>query len=63
MGSHWAFTIDTHAHTIFDDMDGSTFEHSVDCLEPLWISTRCDAPLTKLGHIPYFVDDIFCICW
>ena len=30
MDSHWAFMIDTHARTISDDMDGSTFEHSVD---------------------------------
>ena len=38
--SHWAFMIDTHAHTISDDMDSLTFEHSVDCAESLWISTR-----------------------
>ena len=31
--------IDTHACTIFDDMDGLTFEHSVDFPKPLWIST------------------------
>ena len=54
MGSDCAFMIDTHAHTIFDDMDGSTFEHNVDCPEPLRIFTRCDAPLTILGHIPLF---------
>ena len=37
---HWAFMIDTHAHTISDDMHSLTFEHSVDCTESLWISTR-----------------------
>ena len=31
--------IDTYAHTISDDMDGSNFEHSFDCLKSLWIST------------------------
>ena len=38
MGSHWAFIIDTHARTTFDDMDGSNFEYKVDFLEPFWIS-------------------------
>ena len=46
--------IDAHARTISDDMVGSTFEHSVDCLESLWISTRCDVPLAILRHIPLF---------
>ena len=32
--------IDTHARTIFDDMDGFTFVHNVDCIESLWISNR-----------------------
>ena len=50
MGSHWAFMIDTYARTIFVDMDGSTFEHSFDCLELLRISTRCDVPPAILGH-------------
>ena len=46
--------IDTHACTISDDMDGSTFEHSVDYLESIRIFTRCDVPLAILGHIPLF---------
>ena len=46
--------IDAHARTISDDMVGSTIEHSVDCLESLWISTQCDVLLTILGHIPLF---------
>ena len=46
--------IDAHARTISDDMVGSTFEHSVDYPESLRISTRCDVPLTILGHIPLF---------
>ena len=46
--------IDEHACTISDDMVGLTFEHIVDCLESLWISTRCDVPLAILGHIPLF---------
>ena len=46
--------IDAHARTIFDDMVGSTFEHSVDYPESLQISTRCDVPLSILGHIPLF---------
>ena len=54
MGSHWAFMIDTHARIISDDMDGSTFEPSVDYPESLRISTRCDVPLAILGHIPLF---------
>ena len=45
--------IDAHAHTISDDMVGSTFEQSVDCPESLRISTRCDVPLSILRHIPY----------
>ena len=40
LSSHWAFTIDMHARTIFENMDSSTFEHSVDCVESLRISTR-----------------------
>ena len=54
MGSHWAFMIDTYAHTISNDMDRLTFEHNVDCSESLQISTRCDVPLSILGHIPLF---------
>ena len=50
MGSHWAFMIDTHALTISNDMDGSTFEHTVDCPESLRISTQCDVPPAILGH-------------
>ena len=46
--------IDAHARTISDDMVGSTVEHSVNCLESLQISTRCDVPLAILGHIPIF---------
>ena len=46
--------IDTHARTISDDMVGLTIEHSVGCPESLQISTRCDVPLTILGHIPLF---------
>ena len=46
--------IDTHARTIYDDMNGSIFEHGVDCLESLQISTRYDVPLSILGHIPLF---------
>ena len=46
--------IDTHAHIIPDDMDGSTFEHNVDCLESPRISTRCDVPLSILGLILLF---------
>ena len=46
--------IDTHARTISDDMDGSTFEHSIDCPESLRISTQCDVPLAILGNIPLF---------
>ena len=52
--------MDTYARTIFDDMDGSTFEHSVDCPKKLWISTRCDSPLTIPNICPYFVDEM---CW
>ena len=33
MGSHWAFMIDSHARSIYDDMDGWTFKHNVDCPE------------------------------
>ena len=40
LSSHWAFMIDTHARTISDDMDSSTFKHSVDCIESLRISTQ-----------------------
>ena len=40
--------------TICDDMDSSNFEHSVDCVESLWISTRCDVPLAILRHILIF---------
>ena len=54
MGSYWVFIIDTHAHTISDDMDGLTFEHNVYCPESLQISTRRDVPLAILGHIPLF---------
>ena len=39
LSSHRAFMIDMHARTIYDDMDSSTFEHSVDCVESLRIST------------------------
>ena len=46
--------IDAHARIIYDDMVGSTFGHSVDCLESLRISTRCDVPLAIIGHIPLF---------
>ena len=46
--------IDAHACTISDDMVGSTFEHNVECLESLRISTRCDVPLAILGDIPLF---------
>ena len=46
--------IDAHAHTIYDDMVGSNFEHNVDYLESLRISTRCDVPLAILGHSPLF---------
>ena len=45
--------IDAHAHTISDDMVGSTFEQSVDCQELLRISTRCDVTLSILRYIPY----------
>ena len=31
--------MDTHARTISDDMDSLTFEHSVNCVESLRIST------------------------
>ena len=50
MGSHWASMIDSHAHFISDDMDGSTFEHNVDCPELFWISTRCDVQPTIRRH-------------
>ena len=50
MCSYWAFMIDTHARSISDGMDGSTFEHNVGCLESLWISTRCDVLPAILGH-------------
>ena len=46
--------INTHAHTISDDMNGSTFEHSVDCPESLQKPTQCDVLLAILGHIPLF---------
>ena len=46
--------IDAHACTISDDMVSSTFEHGVDYLESLRISTRFDVPLVILGHIPLF---------
>ena len=39
LSSHRAFMIDMHDCTIYDDMDSSTFEHSVDCVESLQIST------------------------
>ena len=54
LSSYWSFMIDTHARTISDDMDGSTFEHNVDCLESLRIFTRCYVPLSILGQIPLF---------
>ena len=54
LSSYWSFMIDTLARTIYDDMDGSTFKHSVNCLESLRISTRCDVPLAILGQIPLF---------
>ena len=44
--------MDTYARTIFDDMDGSTFEHSVDCPKQLWISTRCDSHLPYRTYVP-----------
>ena len=50
--------IDAHARTIFDDMVGSNFEHSVDCPESLRISTRCDVPLAVRGISPYFIDEM-----
>ena len=53
LSSYWSF-IDAHARTIFDDMIGSNFEHSVDCPESHRISTRCDVPLAILGHNPLF---------
>ena len=53
LSSYWSFMIDARARTIYDDMVGLTFEHSVDCLESLRISTRCDVPISILGHIPY----------
>ena len=40
--------------SIFDDMECLTFEQSVDFQEPLRKSTRCDALLAILGHIPLF---------
>ena len=46
--------IDTHACTIYDDRDGSNFEDDVDYSESFWISTQCDVPFAKLGHIPLF---------
>ena len=46
--------IDARARTIFDDMVGLTFEHNVDYLESLRISTRCHVPLAILGHSPLF---------
>ena len=46
--------IDTHAHIISDDMDGSTYEHNVDCLESIRIVTRCGVPLAIIGHILVF---------
>ena len=33
LSSYWSFMIDAHARTIYDDMVGWTFEHSVDRLE------------------------------
>ena len=54
LSSYWSFMIDTHARNISDDMVGSTIKHSIDCLESLWISTRCDVSLAILGHIPLF---------
>ena len=46
--------IDAHARTISDDMIGSTFEHSVDCLDSLRISIEYDVLLAILRHIPLF---------
>ena len=57
--SHWDFMIDKHARIIYYDMDGSTFEHNIDCLKSLHISTRCDAPhLPYWGIFPFFIDEM-----
>ena len=58
LSSCWSFMINTHTRIISNDMDGSTFEHIVDCLESLRISTRCDVPLAILGHIPSFIAEM-----
>ena len=50
MGSHWAFMTDSHARSISDDIDGSTFEHNIDYPELFWISTRCDVQPTISRH-------------
>ena len=63
MGSYWVFIIDTHARNIYDDMDGSTFEHNVYCPESLQISTRRDVPLAILEPIPYFIDEMIWHHW
>ena len=39
--------IDAHAHTIYDDMFGLTFEHSVDY-------PKVGYPLDVMFHFPYW---------
>ena len=58
LSPNWSFMINAHARTISDGMVGSTFEHNVDCLEPLHISTRCDFHLPYYGISPYFIDEM-----